>query len=281
MSGKKRQNTGKATMISDGQGRELWLGAIRPGRMHDVTQIRTEGIEEQLRLHQTVKVEVDSGYLGLVRDFPGQVSGPPKKPSQDAGPSQRNAYDHARRRQSSDRISAARPGRTSEITACRHDKLTGKLREAGLGAIADLGFVGLDDGGPDADPAVITGYKTARNRPLTRGQKLSNTALAAVRAPVEHGFAHLKNWRVLGKVCTDSSWTTALVRALRSSRTAKSPDDRRSSPKSPASDQHEHPDAHAHQTRDQKLQLAHRSVGPVEAKAASINRTCSAWRERR
>ncbi|EGX57737.1 transposase IS4 family protein [Streptomyces zinciresistens K42] len=111
-------------------------------------------------------------------------------------------------------ISAARPGRTSEITACRHEKLTQKLREVGLGAIADLGFVGLDDGGPDADPAVITGYKAARNRPLTRGQKLSNTALAAVRAPVEHGFAHLKNWRILGKVRTDPSWATALVRAL-------------------------------------------------------------------
>jgi hypothetical protein len=111
-------------------------------------------------------------------------------------------------------VSAARPGRTSEITACRHDKLTAHLRAAGLGAIADLGFVGLDDSGPDTDPAVITGYKAARNRPLTRGQKLSNKALAAVRAPVEHGFAHLKNWRVLGKVRTDPRWATALVRAL-------------------------------------------------------------------
>ncbi|MFJ3310150.1 transposase family protein, partial [Streptomyces sp. NPDC086549] len=111
-------------------------------------------------------------------------------------------------------VSAARPGRSSEITACRHDQLTAKLRAAGLGAIADLGFVGLDDSGPDADPAVITGYKAARNRPLTRGQKLSNKALAAVRAPVEHGFAHLKNWRVLGKVRTDPKWATALVRAL-------------------------------------------------------------------
>lgn len=36
----------------------------------------------------------------------------------------------------------------------------------------------------------------------------------AVRAPVEHGFAHLKNWRVLGKVRTDPRWATALVRAL-------------------------------------------------------------------
>ncbi|WP_329599959.1 hypothetical protein OIE43_42615 [Streptomyces pseudovenezuelae] len=100
-------------------------------------------------------------------------------------------------------ISAACPGRSSEITVCRHDQLTAKLRAAGLGTIADLGSVGLNDGGLDADLGVITGYKAARNRPLTRGQKLSNTALAAVRAPVEHGFAHVKTWRVLGKVRTD------------------------------------------------------------------------------
>lgn len=104
VSGKKKQNTEKATMISDGQGRELWLGAIRPGRMHDVTAVRTEGIEEQLRLHPSVKAEVDSGYTGLARDFPGQVGSPPKKPAADAGPSERNAYDHARRHQSQRRI---------------------------------------------------------------------------------------------------------------------------------------------------------------------------------
>ncbi|MFI6858223.1 transposase family protein [Streptomyces sp. NPDC050416] len=76
------------------------------------------------------------------------------------------------------------------------------------------GVVGLDDSAPDADPAVITGYKAARNRPLTRGQKPSNKALAAVRAPVEHGFAHLRNWRVVGKIRSDRKWATALVRAL-------------------------------------------------------------------
>ncbi|MBO4259208.1 hypothetical protein [Streptomyces griseorubiginosus] len=64
---------------------------------------------------------------------------------------------------------AVRPGRTSEITACRHDKLTAHPGAAGLGAIADRGFIGLDDSGPDAGPAVINGYKAARNRPLTRG----------------------------------------------------------------------------------------------------------------
>ncbi|MET7684269.1 transposase family protein [Streptomyces sp. NPDC005423] len=104
VSGKKRQNTGRAVMISDGQGRELWLGAVRPGRMHDVTQVRTDGIEEQLRLHPGVHAEVDSGYQGLARDYPDQVSAPPKKPEAQAGPSKRNFYDHARRRQSQRRI---------------------------------------------------------------------------------------------------------------------------------------------------------------------------------
>ncbi|MFK0113935.1 transposase family protein [Streptomyces sp. NPDC091217] len=84
MSGKKRLNTGKAVMISDEQGRELWLGAVRPGRMHDVTQIRTDGIEEQLHLHPNVQAEVDSGCQGLIRDYPDQVSGPPKEPDAQA-----------------------------------------------------------------------------------------------------------------------------------------------------------------------------------------------------
>ncbi|MGW2721704.1 transposase family protein [Streptomyces sp. NPDC001492] len=105
-------------------------------------------------------------------------------------------------------------GRTSGITARRQDKLTAHLWAAGLGAIAGLGFIGLDDGPPDADPAVICDCKAARNRPLTRGQKLSNKALAEARAPVEHGFAHLKNWKVLGKVRTDPRRATIQVRAL-------------------------------------------------------------------
>ncbi|MCD9876318.1 hypothetical protein [Streptomyces guryensis] len=35
-----------------------------------------------------------------------------------------------------------------------------------------------------------------------------------MRAPVEHGFAHQRNWRVLGNVRTDPKCATALVRAL-------------------------------------------------------------------
>ena len=84
VSGKKKQNTIKPTATGDGQGRLLWLGAIRPGRMHDATALRTEGIEDLLRRHPGVTADVDSGYQGLARDFPGQITAPPKKPGKDA-----------------------------------------------------------------------------------------------------------------------------------------------------------------------------------------------------
>ncbi len=104
VSGKKKQNTGKATAVSDGAGRLLWLGAFRPGRMHDVTALRTEGIEDLLRRHPEVQAEADSGYQGLARDFPGQVSAPPKKPGKNAPPEDTASWEQRRHQQSSQRI---------------------------------------------------------------------------------------------------------------------------------------------------------------------------------
>jgi hypothetical protein len=80
VSGKRRQNTIKTTTISDQQGRTLWSGAVRPGRMHDQTAVRTEGIADQLRQHPMVKAAVDEGYRGLANEFPDQISAPPRKP---------------------------------------------------------------------------------------------------------------------------------------------------------------------------------------------------------
>jgi hypothetical protein len=100
----RRYSHEQAPFVSDGKGRLLWCGAIRPGRMHDVTALRTEGIEDLLRQHPTVKAKVDSGYQGLARDFPDQVTAPPKKPAKDADDTQRIAYDTARHTQSSQRI---------------------------------------------------------------------------------------------------------------------------------------------------------------------------------
>ncbi|MET8027662.1 transposase family protein [Streptomyces avermitilis] len=104
VSGKKKQNTIKTTTISDGQGRLLWSGADRPGRMHDQTAMRTEGIAEQFRLHPKVTAEVDEGYRGLANEFPDQISAPPKKPKGDALPGEQYAWREMRRRQSSERI---------------------------------------------------------------------------------------------------------------------------------------------------------------------------------
>ncbi|MEV0150117.1 MULTISPECIES: transposase family protein [unclassified Nonomuraea] len=109
-------------------------------------------------------------------------------------------------------ISAAKPGRSSEITTARHNEITARLREAGLGAIADLGFVGLND--DPGDPVVITGRKAARGRPLTPADKQVNQLISSERAPVEHAFADLKAWRILTKVRLHAAHATKLLRAL-------------------------------------------------------------------
>ncbi|MET8454581.1 transposase family protein [Streptomyces sp. NPDC005209] len=104
VSGKKKQNTVKTTTFSDTQGRTLFSGVVRPGRMHDQTAVRTEGIAEQFRWRPKVKAEVDEGYRGLANEFPAQVSAPPKKPKDDAPLGECHAWREQRRRQPSRRI---------------------------------------------------------------------------------------------------------------------------------------------------------------------------------
>jgi len=85
--------------------------------------------------------------------------------------------------------------------------------------------VGLDDD-PD-DPVVVTGFKGAHARKLTTSEKEAKRALAAARAPVEHGFAPLKNWRILTKLRTDPARATGLLRARSRRRRPISPGDAR------------------------------------------------------
>jgi DDE superfamily endonuclease len=106
VSGKRKQNTIKTTTISDGQGRTLWCGAVRPGRMHDQTALRTEGIAEQFRLCPRVKAGAGEGYRGLASEFPDQVSAPPRKPKNpgEGAITEQYSWQQAKRRQSSRRI---------------------------------------------------------------------------------------------------------------------------------------------------------------------------------
>jgi DDE superfamily endonuclease/Helix-turn-helix of DDE superfamily endonuclease len=104
VSGKKKMNTKKAAVVTDGEGRTLWAGAFRPGRMHDQTALRTEGIADLFEQFPQVKAKVDAGYRGLAREFPDQVQAPPLKPKKDATAEETAAWDAKRHQQSSERI---------------------------------------------------------------------------------------------------------------------------------------------------------------------------------
>lgn len=71
VSGKKKQNTMKAAVATDEKGRTVWAGAFRPGRMHDQTALRTEGIADLYEQFPQVKTKNDAGYRGLAKQFPG------------------------------------------------------------------------------------------------------------------------------------------------------------------------------------------------------------------
>ena len=141
VSGKKKQNTMKATVIADDQGRTLWTDALRPGRMHDATAARNEGIAACFQHFPTVEVLLDDGYLGLRRDHPGQAITPPRKPNKIAFPHVHAAREQARHEHSSKRITVehalADHKRWKQLTRWMHrrDRLPDTYR-----AIAGLVF---------------------------------------------------------------------------------------------------------------------------------------------
>ncbi|AEY85372.1 transposase [Streptomyces hygroscopicus subsp. jinggangensis 5008] len=104
VSGKKKQNTMKATVIADWRGRTLWTDTLRPGRMHDATAARNEGIAVCFQHFPDVGVLLDDGYLGLSRDHRGQAITPPRKPRPGALPGRVQQWERDRHEHSSDRI---------------------------------------------------------------------------------------------------------------------------------------------------------------------------------
>ncbi|MFE2118502.1 transposase family protein [Streptomyces microflavus] len=104
VSGKKKQNTMKATVIADWRGRTLWTDALRPGRMHDATAARNEGIAICFQHFPDVEVLLDDGYLGLSRVHRGQAITPPRKQRPGALPGRVEQWERDRHGHSSDRI---------------------------------------------------------------------------------------------------------------------------------------------------------------------------------
>ncbi|WDO11211.1 transposase family protein (plasmid) [Streptomyces murinus] len=94
----------KATVIADWRGRTLWTDALRPGRTHDATAARNEGIAACFQHFPDVEVLLDDGYLGLSRDHRRQAITPPRKPRPGALPGRVEQWEHDRHGHSSDRI---------------------------------------------------------------------------------------------------------------------------------------------------------------------------------
>src|SRR5260370_10889515 len=100
VSGKRKQNAKKATVITGPGGRTLWTGAFRPGRMHDQTALKTEGMGDLSERFPEVKALVDAGYRGLARQFPHQGTAPPPNPGKAAPPGQGASWRVSRKAQS-------------------------------------------------------------------------------------------------------------------------------------------------------------------------------------
>jgi transposase-like protein len=109
-------------------------------------------------------------------------------------------------------ISAAKPGRTNDATAARHQRIVPALRRARLGCLADMAYSALDD--DPTDPTVVTGRRPHPKRLLTRAETKINGMIALDRAANEHAFAYLKNWRILTRLRTNPARATTLLRAL-------------------------------------------------------------------
>ena len=85
-------------------------------------------------------------------------------------------------------------------------------RAHGLGALAGLGVVGLDDA--PGNPTVVTGCRSAGNRPLTSERKHVDQLIARERAACGPGLAAIKNWHILTELRLAPKQATHLARAL-------------------------------------------------------------------
>jgi hypothetical protein len=76
VSGKARANTVKALVLTDPDGRLLFCGQIRPGSIHDLTQVRQASLVELLALAPGATLLADAGYQGLSAQTAGAVLTP-------------------------------------------------------------------------------------------------------------------------------------------------------------------------------------------------------------
>ncbi|MHC0429973.1 transposase family protein [Streptomyces sp. O3] len=90
-------------------------------------------------------------------------------------------------------LGRARPGSTTDLPAARAEGIVTAVTEADIETTADLGYLG-------AGGTVRTPVRRPKGKGHNGWEKLTNSAHARYRAPVERAFAVLKRWRVLDLV---------------------------------------------------------------------------------
>jgi len=95
-------------------------------------------------------------------------------------------------------VAESRPGRWADLKVFRRSGLVGKLIRAQVGALGDLGYVGLDGLSPRLRGATPRRKPRGRERPPE--DRRYNRAFARRRIRVEHGINRLRRYQALSQV---------------------------------------------------------------------------------
>ena len=104
VSGKKKMNTKKATVVTDGEGRTLWAGRSGPAACTTRRLCEPRASPTCWSSFPRSRPRSTPGTGAWPRSFPGRVQAPPLRPKKDATPEEAAAWDAARHQQSSERI---------------------------------------------------------------------------------------------------------------------------------------------------------------------------------
>ncbi len=95
-------------------------------------------------------------------------------------------------------VADSRPGRWADLKVFRRSGLVGKLIRAGVGALGDLGYVGLDGVSPRLRGATPRRKPRGKERPAR--DRRYNRAFARRRIVVEHAIGRLRRYQALTAV---------------------------------------------------------------------------------
>jgi DDE superfamily endonuclease/Helix-turn-helix of DDE superfamily endonuclease len=95
-------------------------------------------------------------------------------------------------------VGVSRPGPTADLKVFRRSGLAGRLARAGVGALGDLAYLGID--GLVRGLRGATPRRKPRGKPRPQGDRRYNRAFARRRVKVEHAIGRLRRYQALSAV---------------------------------------------------------------------------------